>query len=207
MKLLFTCFLIVLVHNIFAQSSQVLPNSVVFPSVSVFPSAPIGSIVFKTPENGLFSYNGSEWKQLQVVSQEGFSCQIGNFNNCCNYPNYPSIVYLKSPNFKYGDGTLSNSSYTVAKSGVYQFSASFTTTTFDTTPSLFFLTIYIFKNGNVLKFYPFNNQSSSTNSSSTISDFINLNAGDIIQMKISNNYGGGVTPHSDGSYFSLLKIY
>jgi hypothetical protein len=180
----------------------------VIPSVSSFPINPAGSIVFKTPEYGLFTFDGSSWNLLQASVKEGFSSQLGNFNNCCPYSNLLSTVYLKTPDFKYGNGVLTNSSYTVEKSGLYQFSASFSSGTFDANPNIFFLSIFIYKNNSIVRFYTFNNHSSAFNATSTASDFLQLNAGDVIQMKITNNYTGvGLSPNSEGSYLSLIKIY
>ena len=207
MRVFFTLFFFVLLNSVFGQSSQITPNGVIIPSVTTFPAGSSGSLVFKVPENALFTYDGTSWKQLQVVSQEGFSSSIGSYNNCCTYPNSPSNVYLNTPSFQLGNGVFSNNSYKVDKSGLYQFSASFTTSTFDSTPPTFFLTIYIFKHNNMIRLNSFNNQSSAKNSTSQCSDFIYLNSGDIIEMKIAHNYTGGMGPNPTGSFFSLIKMY
>lgn len=191
----------------FCQSVQITPNEIVVPTVTTFPTSSTGSFVFKLPENALFTYDGTSWKQLQAVSQEGFSSSIGSYNNCCTYPNSPSVAYLNSPSFKYGNGTLINNSYQVDKSGVYQFSSTFTAGTFDSNPVNYFLTIYIFKNNNIFRLNSFTNLSSATNSTSQTSDFIYLNSGDIIQLKIAHSYTGGMSPNTNGSHFSLIKIY
>lgn len=190
-----------------AQTSEVLPNSINIPSVSILPTGSIGKIVFKTPENKLYTFDGTNWKQLQVVSQEGFSCQIKNILSINGYPNSPTVVNLNTPEFQLGEGIIENNSYTVSQTGVYQINASFTTGLFESTPSLFFLTIYIFKNNSVLRMNPANNLSSSMNTTVRLSDMLLLNAGDVIQMKISHNYSGSMNCNGSGSYFSLLKIY
>lgn len=206
-KLIVTLLICLSIYS-YSQNTQILPNSLTVPSVSSFPTATAGSIVFKTPENKLYSFNGTQWNELQAVVQEGFSSQIGNYNSCCNYPNFPSIVQLKVSDFKYGNGTLANNSYTVSQSGVYLVSSSFTTSTFDTNPVLFFLTIYIFQNNNILRMSPQNNLSSGTNATVRLSDIVYLNSGDVIQMKIAHNYtASGLSPNGAGSYFSLVKIY
>jgi hypothetical protein len=207
MKNLFLLIFLFCLRISFAQNSQVLPNSVLIPTVSSLPMGSAGALVFKTPENSLYTFDGISWNLLQAAVKEGFSSQIGNFNNCCPYPNLLSSVYLKTPDFKYGNGVLTNSSYTVEKSGLYQFSVSFSSGTFDASPSIFFLSIFIYKNSTIARFYTFNNHSSAFNASSSASDFIQLNTGDVIQMKISNNYTGNLSINSDGSYLSLLKVY
>lgn len=208
MKLIFTLALLLLSFTSFSQTWEITPNYIKIPSVSTLPDCIAGRIVFKTPENKLYSCDGSSWKPLSFFQQEGFSAPI----KCCStsYPNYPSVVDLDNAEFSYGTGGFSatNNSYTVPADGAYSISASFTTSTFDSTPVNFFLTIYIYKNGNVVRMHVQSNLSSGTNATARLNETLQLNAGDILQMKIAHNYTKSLSPPNPaGSYLSILRLY
>jgi hypothetical protein len=100
-KLSFTLALLLLSFVSFSQTWEITPNYIKIPSVSVLPDCNAGRIVFKTPENKLYSCDGLSWKPLSTFQQEGFSAQV----NCCtSYPNFPSVVNLDDAEFSYGTG-------------------------------------------------------------------------------------------------------
>jgi hypothetical protein len=207
MKLIFTLALCFFGLTGFAQNWEITPNYIKIPSVSTFPDSLAGRIVFKTPENKLYSYDGASWQPLAFLKQAGFSAQI----KCCNdYPAYPTAVDLDNAEFTYGTGGFSadNDSYTVPSDGTYQVSASFTTTTSLYPPVYFFFAIYIYKNGNPIRTHIQSNLSSETNVTISSQHVIKLKAGDLIQMKIAHNYyATAIRANPAGSYFSMIKIY
>jgi hypothetical protein len=207
MKLVFTLILFLLGLTGFAQNWEITPNYIKIPSVSTLPDCSPGRIVFKTPENKLYSCDGTSWKPLSSLQQEGFSAPL----NCCKtYPNFVSVVDLDEAEFTYGSGGFSASAdaYTVPSDGVYQISASFTTATFDATPVNFYLIVYLFRNGNTVRRTGHPNLSSELNSTVRLDEALKLTAGDVIQMKINHNYtASGLTPNPEGSHFSIIKLY
>ncbi len=206
MKLIFTIALLLLSFTSFSQTWEITPNYIKIPSVSVLPDCNAGRIVFKTPENKLYSCDGTSWQPLSSLQQEGFSAQL----SCCkNYPNYVSIVDLDEAEFTYGTGGFSapNDTYTVPSGGVYQISASFTTATFDSSPVNFYLVIYLYKNGNTVRRTGQSNLSSGMNSTARLDEVLKLNAGDVIQMKINHNYTTSLSPNTEGSHLSIIKLY
>lgn len=206
MRLIFTFALLLLSLTAFSQTWELHPNYIKIPSVSTLPDCAAGRIVFKTPENKLYSCDGVSWKPLSTLQPEGFSTQI----NCCkSYPNFVSVVDLDEAESTYGTGGFSaaNDSYTVPSDGAYLISASFTAAVFDANPVNFFLTIYIYKNGETLRMNVQSNLSSAFNSTSKLDDVVQLKAGDVIQMRINHNYTTNLSPNTRGSRFSIVKIY
>ncbi|OJW74798.1 MAG: hypothetical protein BGO59_28625 [Spirosoma sp. 48-14] len=209
MRLFFTILLWLLSFTGFSQTWELTPDYIKIPSVSTLPDCIAGRTVFKIPENKLYTCDGSTWRPLQVVQQEGFTAQA----YCCQpYPNFPSVVDFKEAEVSFGSGGFSSvyDSYTVPVTGLYSVSASFTSSSSASTPgSTFFMTIYLVKNGEVVRMHVQNNLVSTSNATAQLTDMLLFKAGDVIQIKIAHNYSaaGGLIPNNLGSYLSIFKIY
>ncbi|MBN8824876.1 hypothetical protein [Spirosoma sp.] len=71
------------------------------------------------------------------------------------------------------------------------------------------MTIYLVKNGEVVRMHVQNNLVSTSNATAQLTDMLLFKAGDVIQIKIAHNYSaaGGLIPNNLGSYLSIFKIY